>query len=66
MKNCYNNKEVNKLKFREENICTITEANQNFSKVARKIEESGDVVIYKNNRPQYIIIKYSDVKKIKQ
>ena len=30
-------------------IFSITEANQNFSKVARKVDELGSVVIMKNN-----------------
>lgn len=31
------------------NLVSITEANQNFSKVARMVDESGSVVILKNN-----------------
>lgn len=36
-------------------IVTITEANQNFSAVARKVDERGQVVVFKNNRPTYVI-----------
>ena len=32
-----------------ENLVSITEANQNFSRVARMVDEKGPVVILKNN-----------------
>lgn len=34
-------------------IVSISEANQNFSKVARMVEKNGTVYIFKNNRPKY-------------
>lgn len=37
-------------------IVTATEANQNFSKVARLAEEKGHVVVFKNNRPKLLVI----------
>lgn len=37
-------------------IVTATEANQNFSKVARMAEKKGHVVIFKNNRPKLLVI----------
>ena len=37
-------------------IVTATEANQNFSRVARLAEEKGRVVVFKNNRPKLLII----------
>ena len=40
-------------------LVSITEANQNFSKVARMVDEIGDVVILKNNVPKYVLIDYS-------
>lgn len=40
-------------------IFSITEANQNFSKIARKVDELGSVVIMKNNAPRYLIIDFS-------
>ena len=40
-------------------IISMTEANQNFSKVARKVDELGSVVIMKNNAPRYLIIDFS-------
>lgn len=39
-----------------ETITTMTEANQNFSKVARVAENNGKAVIFKNNRPKFLLI----------
>lgn len=37
-------------------IVTATEANQNFSKVAKLAEQKGHVVVFKNNRPKMLVI----------
>ena len=37
-------------------IVTATEANQNFSRVARIAEQKGRAVVFKNNRPKYLLI----------
>ena len=37
-------------------IISISEANQNFSKATRIAEKNGQAVIFKNNRPRYILI----------
>lgn len=37
-------------------IVSVTEANQNFSKVARIAEKRGRAVVFKNNRPKYLVI----------
>ena len=34
-------------------IVSISEANQNFSRVARMAESKGTVIIFKNNKPKY-------------
>ena len=41
------------------NLVSITEANQNFSRVARLVDENGAAVILKNNSPRYVVIEYS-------
>ena len=43
------------------NLVSITEANQNFSRVARMVDESGAVVILKNNTPRYLLIEFGRV-----
>ncbi|MBQ8995868.1 MAG: type II toxin-antitoxin system Phd/YefM family antitoxin [Oscillospiraceae bacterium] len=40
------------------NIVSMTEANQNFSKVARLVDDNGAAVILKNNKPRYLIINF--------
>ena len=42
-----------------ENLVSISEANQNFSKVARLVDERGTAVILKNNAPRYVLVDYS-------
>jgi antitoxin Phd len=40
-------------------MVSISEANQNFSRVARMADEQGTVVIMKNNAPRYLLIEFS-------
>ena len=40
-------------------IVSITEANQNFSKVARLVDQLGTAIIMKNNVPRYIVTEFS-------
>ncbi len=39
-------------------LVSITEANQNFSRVARLVDENGAAVILKNNVPRYLIVEF--------
>ena len=41
------------------NLVSITNANQNFSKVARLVDENGSVIILKNNVPRYLVMEFS-------
>ena len=45
-------------------LVSITEANQNFSKVARLVDENGSAVILKNNTPRYLIVEFSQAENI--
>lgn len=40
-------------------MISITEANQNFSKVTKLVDELGTAVILKNNTPRYLVIDFS-------
>ena len=40
-------------------MISITEANQNFSKVTKLVDERGTAVILKNNIPRYLVIEFS-------
>ena len=37
-------------------IVSVSEANKNFSRVARIAENNGRAVIFKNNKPKYLLI----------
>lgn len=43
------------------NLVSMTEANQNFSKVAKMVDEDGAAVVLKNNKPRYVIIDYGKI-----
>ncbi len=37
-------------------IFSMTQANQNFSSVARTVDDKGEAVVFKNNKPKYLIV----------
>lgn len=41
-------------------LVPMTEANQNFSKVTRLVDETGLAVILKNNKPRYIVVDFEE------
>lgn len=41
-------------------VISMTEANQNFSRVTRIADREGSVVIFKNNKPRYMLINLQD------
>ncbi len=41
-------------------IVTVTEANQNFSRVTRIADKTGQAVIFKNSRPQYLLVNIDE------
>ncbi|MBR2098185.1 MAG: type II toxin-antitoxin system Phd/YefM family antitoxin [Firmicutes bacterium] len=55
-----------------EKILSMTEANQNFSRAAKMADKFGEIVIFKNNKPKYVLynvdtspqIEMSDEEKI--
>ena len=57
----YNIIEVIYMKIDSNNIVSITEANQNFSKVARLVDRNGEAVIFKNNKPKYRVVDVDSV-----
>ena len=46
------------------NIISMTDDNQNFSKVARLVDQNGSAVIMKNNRPRYLIVNFEETDSI--
>jgi len=47
------------MQINTKNLVSISEANQNFSKVARLVDENGAAIILKNNVPRYVLIEFS-------
>ena len=47
------------MNIKVENLVSISEANQSFSRVARLVDEKGTAIILKNNAPRYVILDYS-------
>lgn len=44
-------------------IVSMSEANQNFSKVARMVDEDKSVIIMKNNKPKYVVLDFEEFTK---
>ena len=44
-------------------VVSISEANQNFSKIAKLVDEDKSVVIMKNNKPKYILLDFDEFNK---
>lgn len=49
-----------------DSMVSITEANQNFSRVARLVDETGSAVILKNDVPRYLVIDFRQAEREKQ
>lgn len=45
-------------------IVPMTDANQNFSKVVRMVDENGLAVIMKNNKPRYVVVDFDEYEAI--
>jgi antitoxin Phd len=44
-----------------QNLVSLSEANQNFSRVARMVDERGLVVILRNNVPRYVVLDFDQL-----
>ncbi len=49
-----------------DNLVSITDANQNFSRVARMVDERGAAIILKNNVPRYILMEFDQLEEEQQ
>lgn len=54
------------MKVSTSTLVSITEANQNFSKVARLVDEKGSAIILKNNVSRYLIIEFSQAEQVQK
>ena len=50
------NNEVILMYYDTNTIFSMTQANQNFSQVAKAVEQKGQAVIFKNNKPKFLVI----------
>lgn len=48
------------------NLVSLTEANRNFSRVARLVDERGSAVILKNNTPRYLVVEFSQAEAVQE
>ncbi|MFI3330037.1 MAG: type II toxin-antitoxin system Phd/YefM family antitoxin [bacterium] len=48
------------MTIRTEMIVGMTDANQNFSKVVKVVDENGMAVIVKNNKPKYVLVDFNE------
>ncbi len=46
-----------------DSIVSISEANQNFSRVAKMVDQYGQVIIMKNNVPKYVLTGFEQADK---
>ena len=44
------------MKIDSDAIISVTEANRNFSRITRIAEKYGQAVVFKNNRPRYLLV----------
>lgn len=50
------------MKIDDEKMVSMSEANNNFSKVARMADEKGSAIILKNNAISYVVMPYKKIK----
>ena len=48
------------MKIESSEIISITEANQNFSSVTKIADKKGRAIIFKNNRPKYVLVNINE------
>ena len=47
-----------------DSIFSMTQANQNFSLVARTVDREGEAVVFKNNKPKYLVLNLENSERI--
>ena len=48
-----------------DNLISMKDANQNFSRVVHTVDENGMAVILKNNKPRYIVVDFEEYEAVK-
>ena len=44
-----------------ENIFSMTDANRNFTNIAHTVDKNGEAIIFKNNKPMYVVLNAEKV-----
>ncbi len=47
--------------FNSNKIVSISEVNQNFSKIVRLLEKHKSLIVLKNNKPVFVLIDYKEL-----
>ena len=50
------------MNIESKSIISVTAANQNFSELTKMVEENGEAVIFKRNKPRYMMIDINNFK----
>lgn len=45
-------------------IISVTDANQNFSRLAKMVQRNGKAYIFKNNKPKYVMLDIDNLEAI--
>ena len=45
-------------------IFSMTQANQNFSLITRTVDKEGEAVVFKNNKPKYLVLNMENSERI--
>ena len=53
------------MKIDTNQIISMTDANQNFSRASKTADKYGEAIIMKNNKPKYILINFEDSRYMK-
>jgi antitoxin Phd len=52
--------------FNRDQIISITEANHNFSSLIHKVDRNGYAIIFVNNQPEYVVIRFDNFEELTQ
>ena len=52
------------MKIDSNTVVTMSEANKNFSRVARLVDQYGSAVVFKNSVPRYLVLDFAAVDKM--
>ena len=47
-------------------IISVTQANQNFSKIVKIVEENGSALIFKRNKPKYLMLDVNNTEALRK